>query len=48
MPNKLPLPEDQLHELADNDPEMLAQVIKQLHESAQRERQQRLNEVNES
>lgn len=46
MPNVVPLPEEQLETLAENDPEMLAKVVKQLHDSAQRERQQRLNEEN--
>jgi hypothetical protein len=48
MPNVVPLPEAQLEQLAEDDPEMLAQVVKQLHDSAQAERQARLNEENES
>jgi hypothetical protein len=44
MPNLVPLPEEQLEQLAENDPEMLAQVVKQLHDSAQRKRQKRLDE----
>ena len=47
MPNPVPLPEEQLEKLAEEDPDMLAQVIKQLHDSAQKKRQQRLNEEGE-
>ena len=46
MPNVVPLPEEQIETLAEEDPDMLAQVIKQLHDSATKRRQQRLNRMN--
>jgi CRP-like cAMP-binding protein len=40
----VPIPPDVFEEFCEESPEMAAQVIKQLHDSAQRERQKRLDE----
>jgi len=44
----VPIPEDVWEELCEEHPEMASQVVKQLHDTAQKKRQERLNEENES
>ena len=44
----VPIPSDVWEDLCEDSPEMAAQVIKQLHDSAQRERQKRLDDEDES
>jgi len=40
----VPIPPDVFEEFCEESPEMASQVVKQLHDSAQRERQKRLDE----